>query len=294
MGPTPVRARAAVTRAVVDVKGRDGRSRRAREARAARWTGASTTRRARGDPSVVAVGRSSWFTIATTGSAVREVTPGKGPGSPKWVDIHRYLTESGRVRSATPAEIATLLANGRGVVVDVRQPLEHEEWRIPGMQSAPYLVPMENLLRRASGYFLSIKGGLKERNASFVENVDALTASRRQTTVALIDLRGGDLTLAPNTGSTSVSDRGDSTSLRAAYELVQAGYTDVRYVPGGFSALIDEGGLPYESEKYGKLLEFVGDGTRKTLMYSNLLPDPSLAPGVLVQLVLLVILALFQ
>ncbi len=91
-----------------------------------------------------------------------------------------------------------------------------------------------------------------------------------------------------------MSDRGDSTSLRAAYELVQAGYTDVRYVPGGFSALIDEGGLPYESEKYGKLLEFVGDGTRKTLMYSNLLPDPSLAPGVLVQLVLLVILALFQ
>ena len=63
-------------------------------------------------------------------------------------------------------------------------------------------------------------------------------------------------------------------------ELAQAGYTDVRYVPGGFSALIDEGGLPYESEKYGKLLEFVGDGTRKTLMYSNLLPDPSLAPSI--------------
>ena len=228
------------------------------------------------------------------GSVTGEVTPGKGPGSPKWEDIHRCLVDSGRVRSATPEEIATLLANGRGVVVDVRQPLEHEEWRIPGMQSAPYLVPMENVLRRASGYFLSIKGGLKERNASFVENVDALTASRRETTVALIDLRGGDLTLAPNTGSTSVSDRGDSTSLRAAYELVQVGYTDVRYVPGGFSALIDEGGLPYESEKYGKLLEFVGDGTRKTLMYSNLLPDPSLAPGVLVQLVLLVILALFQ
>jgi len=281
MGRMPVRAvptrtpRATPTRAV----GSNGRE---------RWT-----RRAR-DTSVVSAGRSRWFRIATMGSVTGEVTPGKGPGSPKWEDIHRCLVDSGRVRSATPEEIATLLANGRGVVVDVRQPLEHEEWRIPGMQSAPYLVPMENVLRRASGYFLSIKGGLKERNVRFVENVDALTASRRETTVALIDLRGGDLTLAPNTGSTSVSDRGDSTSLRAAYELVQAGYTDVRYVPGGFSALIDEGGLPYESEKYGKLLEFVGDGTRKTLMYSNLLPDPSLAPGVLVQLVLLVILALFQ
>lgn len=138
------------------------------------------------------------------------------------------------------------------------------------------------------------QGGLKERNASFVERVDELTKGSRRETVILLDLRGGDLSIAPNTGSTSVSDRGDSLSLRAAYELVQAGYSDVRYVVGGIPALIDDGGLPYESEKFGDILRSVGNRTRRTLMYSNLLPDPSLAPGVLVQLVLLLALAVFQ
>merc|ERR1712216_854204 len=62
---------------------------------------------------------------------------------------------------------------------DVRQPLEHAEWRLVGTKSAPYLVPMENVLRRASGYFLAIKGGLKERNVAFVDVVAEVTKNRR-------------------------------------------------------------------------------------------------------------------
>jgi len=232
--------------------------------------------------------------LGNASTSASSIIPGKGPGSPKYGEIYETLVRSKRVRPATVKEVAELVSGKRrGVVVDVRQPLEHSEWRLVGTKSAPYLVPMENVLRRASGYFLAIKGGLKERNVAFVDAVDGVTKNRRDT-VVLVDLRGGDLDIAPLNGSTAVSDRGDSLSLRAAYELVQAGYTDIRYVPGGFPALIDEGGLEYESEKYANLLEVVGEGARKTLMYSNLLPDPSLAPGFVVQIVLLAALAVFQ
>ena len=96
-------------------------------------------------------------TSATT--ETRTVTPGKGPGSPRWREIHAYLTSgAGRTREATAAEVEAICrGKRRGVVVDVRQPLEYEEWRLVGTTSAPYLVPMSNPLRRASGYFLSIK-----------------------------------------------------------------------------------------------------------------------------------------
>ena len=233
-------------------------------------------------------------TRASTSTSASSVIPGKGPGSPKYGEIYETLVKSKKVRAATANEVAEMLSGKRrGVVVDVRQPLEHAELRLVGTKSAPYLVPMENVLRRASGYFLAIKGGLKERNVAFVDVVAEVTKNRRDA-VVLVDLRGGDLDIAPLNGSTAVSDRGDSLSLRAAYELVQAGYTDVRYVPGGFPALIDEGGLEYESEKYAGLLDAVGEGARKTLMYSNLLPDPSLAPGFVVQIVLLAALAFLQ
>ena len=225
----------------------------------------------------------------------RAIIPGKGPGSPRWFEIHEELIRC-KVREATIADVQAITSGRKrnGVVIDVRQSLEHEEWRIPGTTNVPFLVPFENPLRRASGYFLSIKGGLKERNKDFVDEVDVVTSMNKNNTVILVDLRGGDLDIEPNVGSTSVSDAGDSNALRAAYELVQSGYRDVRYIKGGFRTLIEEGSLPWESEKYGGLLERVSDGTRQTLMYSNLLPDPSLAPGVLVQVVALLVLAVLQ
>lgn len=171
-------------------------------------------------------------------------------------------------------------------VVDVRQRLEHDEWRIPGTVNAPYLIPFENVLRRASGYFLAIKGGLKERNPRFVDDVQAVAKDKRKT-IILLDLRGGDLSIEPKSGSSGTYDRGDSNSLRAAYELIQSGYTDVRYVPGGLKAVIDDGRLQYESEKYGAFLAALPEGARKSLLYSNLLPDPSLAPGFVVQFIAL-------
>ena len=237
------------------------------------------------------------FSPSTSTSSTRrktsneDVTPGKGPGAPSYAEIHAFLTQSNRCKPCTTSEVADALQgkakNRVAAVVDVRQSLEFEEWRIPGTVNAPYLIPFENVLRRASGYFLAIKGGLKERNPRFVDSIDGIVTDKRRT-VILIDLRGGDLSIEPKKSTSSGQyDRGDSNSLRAAYELIQCGYTDVRYVPGGLTACIEDGVLRYESERYGALLAALPDGARKSLLFSNLLPDPSLAPGFVVQFIAL-------
>ena len=121
------------------------------------------------------------FATESTARARDGVKPGKGPGSPPYSEIYDYLTSSRAVREASIEDVrAVVRGRRRGAVIDVRQPLEHEEWRLSGTKSAPFLVPMSNQIRRASGYFLSIKGGLKERNASFIERVDEFTNGSRR------------------------------------------------------------------------------------------------------------------
>ena len=127
---------------------------RARARARARTSGTDVARRGR------AIARAFGFSSKSSAVAERDaVTPGKGPGSPRWGEIHAYLARgAGRAREATAEDVAAIVrGKRRGVVVDVRQPLEYEEWRLVGTKSAPYLVPMANALRRASGYFLSIK-----------------------------------------------------------------------------------------------------------------------------------------
>lgn len=55
------------------------------------------------------------------------------------------------------------------------------------MKSVLYLVFMENVLRCVSGYFLVIKGGLKECNVVFVDVVVEVTKNRRDV-VVFVDL----------------------------------------------------------------------------------------------------------
>jgi hypothetical protein len=104
----------------------------------------------------------------------------------------------------------------------------------------------------------------------------------------LIDTKGGDLTTEPVRQGSGQLDPTDSQSLRAAFELRQAGFKDVRYVKGGLPGAIEDAGMPYESEKWGDFLAWLdanGQGDRRRLlMYSRLLPDPTNLPGVLGQL----------
>ena len=219
-----------------------------------------------------------------------EVVPGQGAGSPKWNEIHAALV-SANVRKVLPDDFERLSARRDVVVLDVRQSLEFAEWHVPPCVSCPYAVPDPNALRRATGYAVSIKGGLKTRNPSFVDDARATKRARGARVVVVVDVKGGNLDVEPRgskAGASGVYDRSDSQALRAAFELTQAGdFSDVRYVKGGLPGLVDDAGLAFESETWGSLLRWLDQtgrsDARRLLMYSRLLPDKTNLPGVVGQ-----------
>ena len=219
-----------------------------------------------------------------------EVVPGQGAGSPKWNEIHAALISAG-VGKVLPADFERFCARRDVLALDVRQSLEFEEWHVPPCVSCPYAVPDPNVLRRATGYAVSIKGGLKVRSPTFVEDARAARDAAGAKIVVVVDGKGGDLDVDPRgaeSGSSGVYDRSDSQALRAAFELTQTGdFPDVRYVKGGLPGVIDDANVAYQSEKWGSFLNWLDETnrseTRRLLMYSRLLPDPTNLPGVVGQ-----------
>jgi len=239
-----------------------------------------------------------------------EIRPGQGPNAPKFPEICEYLVSSNS-NSSTVEGISPLAFRERyyddddekgmkGLLwnktrsdskkntyyLDLRQPLEHEDWQVPPFQGGcAYQIPSKNAFRRISGYALSIKGGLKERDEEFVKKVFETCNEDLSATVIVCDLKGGSIKKAQSSEASNrgVIDRSDSFAVRACYELVQAGFSDVKFIEGGFPGLIDDAGLPYTSEKFSDLLRNQSEGNRKLLMYAKLLPDPTILPGVLIQ-----------
>ena len=242
-----------------------------------------------------------------------QIRPGQGPNAPKFPEICEYLLSSNsnsrRVEGISPTEfreryytneddddergIKGLLWNKTSsdskkntYYLDLRQPLEHEDWQVPPFQGGcAYQIPSKNAFRRVSGYALSIKGGLKERDEEFVKKVYETCEEDLSATVIVCDLKGGSIKKAQSSEASNrgVIDRSDSFAVRACYELVQAGFQDVKFIEGGFPGLIDDAKLPYKSEKFSDLLRNQSEGNRKLLMYAKLLPDPTILPGVLIQ-----------
>ena len=218
------------------------------------------------------------------------MVPGQGAGSPKWNEIHAALVSAG-VGKVLPADFERFCARRDVLALDTRQSLEFEEWHVPPCVSCPYAVPDPNVLRRATGYAVSIKGGLKVRSPTFVEDARAARDAAGAKIVVVVDVKGGDLDVDPRgaeSGSSGVYDRSDSQALRAAFELTQTGdFPDVRYVKGGLPGVIDDANVAYESEKWGSFLNWLDETnrseTRRLLMYSRLLPDPTNLPGVVGQ-----------
>ena len=223
-----------------------------------------------------------------------DVIPGQGAGSPKWPEIHDRCLAMG-VKTVEAADLPSVVSDPRrAILVDVRQTIEYDEWRVPPAVNVPYAIPDPNVIRRAVGYAISIKGGLKVRNPEFVQALRSAAAARLSSrraedgVVVLIDTKGGDLTSPPVREGSGQLDPTDSQCLRAAFELKQAGFKDVRYVRGGLPGAIDVAGMRYESEKWGGFLNWLDDTgqgeRRRLLMYSRLLPDPTNLPGVIGQL----------
>jgi hypothetical protein len=236
-----------------------------------------------------------------------EIRPGQGRLAPKFPEICAYLKRSNRCKGISAEEfkrahydeIARRKQEERtdcvNVYIDIRQPLEYGDWRVYPFVSCAYQTPSKNAFRRISGYALSIKGGLKERDEDFVKNCFAIARAKRgnnnkksnsKINVFVCDLKGGSINTSQSseTSNMGVIDASDSFAIRACYELVQAGFANsVQYVEGGFPALIDEVKIPYQSEKFEKLLSRQSESNRKLLMYAKLLPDVTILPGVLIQ-----------
>lgn len=86
-----------------------------------------------------------------------------------------------------PADAQKLVVSGRGVVVDVREPYEHEEARIPGAR----LVPLDELAHRAAELPRDRTLILQCRSGARSQSATRLLVERGFTNVA--NLEGGIL-----------------------------------------------------------------------------------------------------
>ena len=85
-----------------------------------------------------------------------EIVPGQGAGSPKWPEIYDAIASDAlRVRTIEASDLRSFLASregARATLVDVRQAIEHDEWRLAGSINVPYAIPDPFWPRRVVGY----------------------------------------------------------------------------------------------------------------------------------------------
>lgn len=157
---------------------------------------------------------------------------GNRPTSPKaWQIMHDKLTEN-RVRSILTTDIEGL--KGRGArLIDVRPSNEFEAGHIEGSNSVPLYQPIEGwapqqVLRKAGFAFFGVFNGT-EANENFEAEVkEAVTNTDEE--IILVCNTGGTLE-----GTAGFKYGKQSRSLMAAYELLNFGYTKIRFLEGGMN-----------------------------------------------------------
>ena len=210
-----------------------------------------------------------------------------------WSSIQLALKNKYRVSDVDASDLPALVSSGKVTLVDVRPPNEYAEWHNPSSVNIATAKPRKNLLKRSIGFFIGIKGGLKEENEEF-EQEAATYLPNKNAPVVCVCMKGGSL--EPSNLKTNI-DPTDSPSLRAAYRLCEMGYTNVRHVEGGLPLAI-ESGLDFSQGTWGELLTKARNvdpllGTVRLAMYSRMLPDPSTAPGFVGQAVVFAAVGLY-
>lgn len=166
------------------------------------------------------------------------ILPGFGSKAPHWSKIHAYLKGKG-VKPISPLDCWRRAESGRLTLLDVRFKLDYDQWSIEPSVSVPYVYT--TILRRIWGLSLwefgipiGLRGGLKGRDEQFVAKVEALLPNKRQP-IAILDIAGGSLEEEPlpEFSRGMNIDRTRSQALQCAYELTQAGYSNLFYVRGG-------------------------------------------------------------
>ncbi|PSC67375.1 rhodanese-like domain-containing chloroplastic [Micractinium conductrix] len=152
---------------------------------------------------------------------------GMRPTSPKaWEMISKSLKKAG-VAFVTP----DAAARARTPVVDIRPDNEYKKGRLPGATNCQYYRSIEGwspdkIIRRLGFSFFGVYG--TEANPDFLAQV-AAAQPKKNGGVILVCNVGGSLT------PTGPSEFGrQSRSLTAAYELVQAGYSNIKVLENGY------------------------------------------------------------
>ena len=171
---------------------------------------------------------------------VRPSGPSCTPSSTAWASV-RWIP-----RTFAPSPPPLRRARGRPPepgVFRVACPAVH---KLSVCHPGPQRPPSRRRLRHLH------QGRAQGAHPNFVEQCRAAVDGKK--TVVLIDVKGGDCGVAPAREGSGVLDVTDSQALRAAYELSQAGFRDVRYARGGLPGAIDRGDMPYESGEVGDFL----------------------------------------
>ncbi|XP_024518495.1 rhodanese-like domain-containing protein 14, chloroplastic isoform X2 [Selaginella moellendorffii] len=166
-----------------------------------------------------------------------------------WIEIHRKLTERNLV-SLDCDEAYKMMKSGDAVLIDVRECQPFEKVHGEGTKSAPLFRQIQgNDLKanaRRLGFALLTNFSGTERNPEFVEKaLDAVNGDKNKKVIVLCSIGGTLLTYVERTGPKAKKFKDperffgrQSRSLKAAYELQEAGFTNVFHLQGGFNEWI--------------------------------------------------------
>ncbi|PRW59516.1 rhodanese-like domain-containing chloroplastic [Chlorella sorokiniana] len=158
--------------------------------------------------------------------------------------MHTYLTQKG-LKQVDEDEALALASKG-AVIVDVRLADDFKKEHIEGAISVPMFrltqgnSKWDNVKRFVMG---SLAMKATERDPDFLANFAAALGGNKRKTIIVACAVGGTLDTVVRVATTGKSaqdpDRAfgrETRSLKACYELMQAGYTNVIHLKGGLSS----------------------------------------------------------
>lgn len=151
------------------------------------------------------------------------IVPGIGKGMPKWPEVWSWLREEKKMKTIDSKECSQLMKRG-AVLLDVRFEPDYEKWSVPGSVSVPYVL---------GGFLAKLRlPGFKKKNVDFVAQVESAIPDKK-TKIILTCIWGGSLVREPPKNRGLTDDTKGAGSLPGAFELYQAGYTNLYHLYGG-------------------------------------------------------------
>ncbi|KAI5073223.1 hypothetical protein GOP47_0011236 [Adiantum capillus-veneris] len=166
-----------------------------------------------------------------------------------WIEIHRKLTER-NLESIPCKEAFELGQSNQVVLLDVREPDEYEKVHVENSKSAPLFRQIQgNDLKanmRRLGYAMMTDFAGTERNPLFIEQaVEAVGGDKTKKVVVMCSIGGTLQTYVERKGPKAKRFADpermfgrQSRSLKAAYELQEAGFTNVYHLKNGVNEWI--------------------------------------------------------